>query len=805
MNFWPTADLRHACRSILRMPALSAVVILSLAIGIGVNTVVFTWVQARMLNPVPGVKDGRHLLLIEPRTEAGLYPGASWQEFLDLRRSLRSFEGLLAGRIAPLYVGPAGSVERLFGLLVSDNYFSALGVRPLAGRFFLPEEVAHAGGAPVAVISQRLWASRFGAAPDAVGQTLRINGRELTVIGVTPDEFQGTTVGLQFDAFLPATLAPVVSAGSNEIQDRAFRGYQVIGRLNPAATRGEAQEELSTAMAALAAAYPATNAKVTGQILRFTESPRGPQRMLNTALAVLQGIMLLLLLAVCGNVANLMLARASARQKEMGIRLALGARPWRVASLLLTETVLLALLGAGLGALFAIWGSQALIAFPLTGLPLRFQAGLDGTGLAFAVGLGLACGLLFGAAPAAHLSRVDPHRAFRSGVASAGRSGLRHTLMGAQVALAMMVLIVAGLFFRGVMETRDTDPGFRREGVLLAAYDLAGRSADAPTSRALASRILDSLGRLPSVQSVAIASSVPLDIHGLPTRSFTVDGHARADGQFDEALMNIVSPGYFDLMAIELMEGRDFARLTDATTPRQAVVNQEFVRRYVTTGDAVGRQIRARGGPFVITGIVRNSLYNAFGEPPTPALYFSYRDMPQPRGEIHVRFASGAEGTGAADVRRVMRDLDPDLPVFNLRSMTQHVSTNLIFRTVPAKMFSVLGPLLLVMAAIGIYGVVSYSVSLRRREGGVRIALGATRNRVVRQFIRESLTVAAVGGILGWSLSLLLVSLLAPGGRIDAMVFTSIPALLLIVVVCAAWIPANRSLSTNVSAALRGD
>lgn len=799
------ADLRHAWRSILRMPVVSTVVVISLAIGIGVNTVVFSWIQARILNPVPGVEDGRQLLLIEPKTEAGLYAGASWPEFKDLRATLQSFDGLVAARMAPLYVGPAGSVERLFGLLVSDNYFSALGVRPALGRFFAPDEVLHAGGAPVAVISHRLWRSHFRAAPDVIGQTVRINGRELTVIGVTRDEFQGTTVGLQFDAWLPATLAPIVASGSTEIENRGVRGYQVIGRLKGSASRRQAQEEVTMVMRQLAGAYPATNAKVTGEVLRFTDSPRGPQRMLNTALAVLQAIMLLLLLAVCGNVANLMLARASARQKEMGIRLALGARPWRVASLLLTENVVLGVLGAALGAAVAIWGTQGLLVLPLTGLPIRFQTSIDGVGLAFAMTLGVACGLLAGAAPAIQLSRVDPQQAFRAGVASSGRSRLRNALMGAQVALAMIVLLVAGLFFRSVSETRDTDPGFQREGVLLAAYDLAGRSSDAAVSRALATRTLAALSALPSVESVAIASSVPLDIHGLPSRVFTVDGHSRADGGFDEALSNIVTPGYFAVMGIDQLAGREFAILTDTTTPRQAIVNEEFVRRYVSSGEPIGRQIRARGGPFTIIGVVRNSLYNAFGEPPQPAIYFSYKDSPQPRGEIHVRFRSGSEATGAADVRRVMRELDADLPVFNLRSMAQHVDTNLIFRTIPARMFSVLGPLLLVLAAIGIYAVVAYSVSLRTREVGVRVALGATSRRVVRQFVGESLSIALVGGLLGWSIAFLVATEFAPGGRIDAVVFAIVPVMLLAVAAIASWIPAQRTVAIDPSAALRGE
>ena len=796
-------DLRQAARAIGRMPGVASVVVLSLAFGIGVNTVVFSWIQARLLNPIPGVARGAAVRLIEPKTEAGVYAGASWPEFKDMREGLRSFESVFAARMTPLYVGEAGSVERLFGLLVSDNYFTALGVQPAIGRFFRPEEVSRPGDAPLAVISYRLWQTRFLGSPDVLTRTVRINAQPLTVIGVTPEAFQGTTVGLQFDAWLPATLAPAVTNGSREIEDRAMRGYSIMGRLRPSATQAQAQVELDAFMNQLATAYPATNARVSGEILAFTQSPRGPQRMLNTALAVLQGIMLVLLLAVCGNVANLMLARASARHKEMGIRLSLGARPGRVASLLLTENVLLGLMGAALGALIAVWGTQGLMILPTAGLPLRFQTRIDAISLLFAMTLGVASGLLFGAAPAAHLARTDPQSAFREATRGAGRSRLRHGLMGVQVALAVIVLLVAGMFLRSVVETRGVDPGFDRDGVVLAAYDLSGRTADAAFSRGLATRTLDRLHALPAVAGAAIASSIPLDIHGLPSRMFTVDGHARSDAGFDEAVANIVTPGYFAVMAIPFVAGGDFAPLTDAAAPRQAIVNEEFVRRYVPTGEPLGRQVRTRGQDFTIVGVVRNSLYNAFGEPPTPAIHFSYRDMPQPRGEIHARFRGADDAAAGAEIRRAMRELDPDLPVFNVRSLNQHVDTNLIFRRIPAQMFAGLGPLLLVLASIGIYAVVAYTVALRTREIGVRMALGATARRVVRQLVGESLRVAAIGGLLGWALALGLALRFAPPGAITGAVFATVPVLLLAVAALACWIPAQRAARVDPSIALR--
>ena len=799
------ADLRYAARALSRMPIVSAVVVISLAIGIGVNTVVFSWIQARLLQPLPGVRGGGRFQLIEPRSDAGNYPGASWQEYLDLRERLSSFETIIASRPAPLYVGPSGDVERIFGLLVSDNYFSALGVQPVLGRFMRPDEVSRAGGAPVAVISYGLWQARFAGAADVLQKTVRVNGLELAVIGVTPDEFQGTVFGLNFDAWLPATLAPLVASGSRELEDRRFRGYALMARLRPGISRQQARSELDAAMRQLAQAYPDSNRTVSAEVLPFTQSPRGPQRMLDAALGVLQAIMLLILLAVCGNVANLMLARASARQREIGVRLALGAGPWRIARLLLTENLLLACAGGALGAAMAVWGTKGLLVVPLVGVPVRFQTSIDALGLSFAMTLALGCGGLFGAAPAWHLARIDPHLAFRSGSKSAGRSALRNALMGVQVALALVVLIVAGLFFRSFMETREADPGFRREGVLLAAYDLSGRRADRAFSRGLASRIQARLRALPGVEGAAIASSVPLDIHGLPPRVFTLDGRRRADGQFDEALANTVTPGYFPVMRIPIRRGRDFSDLNDESAPPQTIVNEAFVRRYLADREPLGRSVESRRGRFVIVGVVADSLYDAFGEPATPAIYFSYRDVPEPRGEIHLRTNGTPETAIANPVRRALRDLDPDLPVFNLRSLTAHIETNLVFRRVPARMFAVLGPLLLLLAAIGIYAVVNYAVSLRTVEIGVRLALGATARRVVAQFVGESLSIVTAGALLGWLGAFVLALDLAPDGSVEPVVFGGVPLILMAVATLACWIPARRASRVEPAVALRAE
>lgn len=783
-----------------RMPVLAAVVIVSIGLGVGVNTVVFAWVQARLLQPLPGVPRSASFQLIEPRSDAG-YTGASWLDYRHLEERLDAFQDVIASRMTPLYLGDTGQVERAYGQLVSDNYFSALGVRPALGRFFGPADPVAQD--TIAVISHGLWQTRFGGSMDVVGRTIRVNARELTIVGIAPREFQGTVMALQFELWIPASLAPVVLAGSRELVDRGARGYALMGRLAPSVARAQAQAELDAAMRELALAYPDTNRALRAEVLAFSDSPRGPQRLMTRALVIFQGLMLLLLLAVCGNTANLVLARASARQHEIGVRLALGAGPWRIARLLLTETVVLALLGTVLGAAIAVAATDALVTLPLSGLPIRFEASVDASTLAFAAVLGILSGLLAGAVPALHLARLDPQRALRTGARTAGRSGVRQALMGIQVALALVVLIAAGLFLRSFMQTRDTHPGFRQDGVQLAAYDLSGRNASRDFTRLFPVRVLEGLGASTAVESAAISSSVPLDIHGLPQRSFTLEGRARADGRLDTAFVNTVTPGYFRVLEIPLVSGTDFVDLADEATAPQAIVNETFVRRYLEGGEPLGRRLEVRGRAYFITGVVADSLYNAFGEPPTPAMYFSYRDNPTPFGEIHVRARDGSAAALIANVRRVFRQIDPELPVFNTRSLRDHVETNLVFRRMPARVFAVLGPMLLMLAAVGIYAVVAYTVALRTHEIGVRIALGAPPSRLIAQFVRENLAVISLGALVGWAVAIVLTVAVAGDAAVEPLVFGIVPVILLLVAAAAAWIPARRAARISPTIALR--
>jgi putative ABC transport system permease protein len=435
--------------------------------------------------------------------------------------------------------------------------------------------------------------------------------------------------------------------------------------------------------------------------------------------------------------------------------------------------------------------------------PIRFQTDVDLAGLAVAMTLGVVCGVVFGIAPATHLAGMDAQQALRAGARTASRSRLRSTLMGLEVALALVVLVVAAMFFRSFTQARGIDPGFRREGVLLAAYDLTGRNADDRAAREFAGRLLDRLRAVPGIEAAAISTQVPLDIHGLPLRAFAIEGRARPDGALDQALSNTVTPGYWPAMGIPLVAGTDFARLGDSTAPPQAIVNEEFVRRYLSGMEPLGRRVQYRSRTYAIAGVARNSLYESFSEPPTPIIYFSYRDRPSTAGEIHVRTRPGAEIAVAADVRRVVREIDQALPVYDVRTLADHVERNLFLRRVPARMFVVFGPLLLALAAIGIYAVVAYGVAQRTTEIGVRLALGAPKRTVVFTVVRDTLRSVAFGAVPGWLIMYLIQIHVAPGRSLDKPVFLGVPLLLVLVASFACWLPAHRAAGVDPVVALR--
>jgi len=459
-----------------------------------------------------------------------------------------------------------------------------------------------------------------------------------------------------------------------------------------------------------------------------------------------------------------------------------------------------------LGVLLAVWGTDAIRAVPLAmDLPIRFQTSIDADGLMFALALSTGCALIFGALPAMQLSGVAPFLALHAGSGASGRSRLRNVVMGVEVALALIVLITAALFVGSFLETRELNPGFRQEGVLLSEYDVSGRNVDAGYARDFAGRLLARVQRIPGIESAAIAAQVPLDIHGLPLRAFTVEGRTRSDQGVDRSLSLIASPGYLTTMGIPLMAGEDFAEIGDRVQPRQVIVNQEFVRRFLDGQEPLGRQLRSGDRSYTIIGVAGNSTYEAFGEPLSPIIYFSLRDRPLFAPQIHVRTTPGAESLVAPAVRDALRDLDPTIPLYGVRTLSEHVETNQFFRRIPARMFVVLGPLLLGLAAIGIYAVVAYSVARRTVEIGVRLALGGTSARIVREIVRETLRPVSIGAAFGWMAVFIVFIHVLPGRPLNRTAFLVVPFVLVVVAAAASWVPAWRAARIDPMSALRDE
>ncbi|HVU18974.1 MAG TPA: ADOP family duplicated permease [Candidatus Didemnitutus sp.] len=797
-------DFQQAARLLVKAPLLSLVIVLSLAVGIGANAVIFSWLRGVVFRPIPGVSEASKLVLIEPRNDAGAYPGASWAEYRDLRAALPAVQDLIAFRMLPLDYGPPGHEERAFAQLVSGNYFSGLGVPPEIGRLLRENEAAVPGGMPVVVISHEFWVNRFAASPDVIGKEIQLNARTLTVVGVAPEGFRGTVIGLTFDLWIPATMSSVLLAGPSEFDQREARNYSLLARPAPGAEAPRLQADVTGAMATLARRFPASNVGVTADVLPFWKSPRGAGRFLFSGLAVLQVFMTLVLVVVCANAANLLLARAQSRRREVGVRLALGARPRHILRLFLAEALFLGFLAAVLGSLLAEWGTEALRAVPLPGaFPFRFETELSVAGLVLSGTLGVVCALAFGLAPAIRSARTDSHLALRAAKDNGGRTRGRGALVALENGLALLVLVIAALFMRSFLESRTDDPGFRVSGVLLGQYDLSGRKYDRAAGLALLSDLLGRLNAVPGIESAAVASRVPLDFHAMPSAGFTIDGAARSDGGKDRALAYAVTPGYLELMGIPLVAGSDFVPLTDSRRGPQVIVNEEFVRRYLATGTPVGRRIVVGPASYEVAGVARNALYETFGERPKPVMYFSYRDWYSPMGQIHVR-TRAAESLASSDLRRTVQGVNPEIILYDVRTMTEHVEKNLFFRRIPARLFGILGPLVLVLAATGVYAVVAYSVARRTTEIGIRMALGATRGRVVRQIVSESLAPVWLGIVPAWLIAVVIM-IHANHGVLVLSILLGVPALLLAVVGLAAWLPARRAAGVDPVVALRAE
>jgi len=798
--------LRHAFRTVTKTPWLSAVVILSLAIGIGTNTVIFSWLKAQVFEPLPGV--AAPVWSLETKDDTGNYVATSWLEYRDLREMTSSFEGIAAQRPRAFYLGDSERDARIFGEFVSENFFEVLGTRPALGRFFRPEEATRPGSEPVAVISHDLWQLHFKGAPAVIGQTIKLNNRALTVIGVTPQRFRGGMNSLAFDIWIPLTMASELQPATQELTKRTSRPYLMLAQLKPGVTQEQAQAELNSAAQRLLETYPETNKGLRYELLPLWRVPRGGESVVY-ALATLQVFAVLILIVVCANTANLLLARTSVREREIAIRLALGAGPGRIIGQLLSESLVLAISGAVGGLLIALWGVDALSQIPLpANLPLKITPELDGFSLAFAILLGTFCGVAFGLTPAWQLAHSDILQSLRGGRGSlGGRSRMRDLLVGVQVAVALIVLVLAGLFLKSFRNSLVAKPGFDHDRVMLGHVDLAGRGYTKETGGVFLDQLLQKLEASPGVERASAAAMMPLDIRGLNTGVINVEG-----APFDperKALWYNVTPGYFASMGMPFVEGGDLSPLARTDLPLDAVINQEMARRYWPGVSPLRRRFEISGTFYEIAGVVRNAKYLSLNESPRPIAWLTMRAQFIFTPTLHVRALSGDPRALLPTMREAVRSLDPEITLIDPRTLAQHVDNNLFMQRVPARMLSVLGPLALVLSAIGLYAVLAYALAQRTREIAVRLTLGATPRSVVWFMVWQHLRVVLISALVGWlaalGLNKVIGSSLVGVGFGDPMVYLCVPALLIAVAVLACWLPARRAAGVDPMVVLRAE
>lgn len=801
-------DLRQAFRMLTKSPGLSAVIILSLALGVGVNTAVFSWLRDAIFRPLPGV--GAEVVCIEARNEAGVYVGSSWLEYRDLLDRLPSFKGILAHRPRAFSLGDNDRGERVWGEFVSGKFFSLLGVSAERGRFFRPDEADRPGSAPVAVISHRFWQQYFKGAPDVVGRTFKLNNHTFTVIGVAAPDFIGAFNGLRLEVWLPLTMAADLLPATRELTARDSRSYVLLGVPKPGVSRAQLEGEIGAAAAALAHEHPAENAGVHFELLPVWLNPRGGA-IISGALGTLQLFAGLILVVVCVNTANLLLARASVRRREIGIRLACGAGAGRILRQLLTESVVISLVGAALGSVFALWGVDLLGRAPVpTNLPVHLAVALDWHGLAFAAGLGVACGLLFGLAPALQLARGDVQNALRGGRGTVhGRSRLRDALVGAEVAVALVVLVLAGLFLKSFHNTQTIDPGFNADRVLIASVDLVSRGYTRPQMRDYVREVTHRLAAIPGTESVAAANMALIDVRGTWTQAVTIDGQPQPLGKAPEVVTFVATPRYFETMGIKLVAGADLAPLDQKNRAPDAVINEEMARRFWPGISPLGHRFRLDTTDYEVVGVARNAKYGSLAEQLQPAVWITARTATLLTPTFHVRVLSGDPMALSGAVRATLRSLDPEITPYDVGTFSEHISGNLFQQRMPAVMLSVLAPLALGLAAIGLYAVLAYSLAQRTQEIGVRLTLGATPASVVALIAREGMKVVLAGAVVGWLLAFALGRLFSHSlvnvSAGDPLVYAGVPTLLLLVAGLACWLPARRAASVNPIDALRAE
>jgi predicted permease len=800
-------DIVYAVRKLRAAPAFTIAVALTLALGIGANTAIFSVVNGVLLKALPFPEPDRIVRLrfiYDGQPDAGSPP--ELRDFRTRSRTVQSF-AMYTGRAVNL-VRNGADPELLVGVQVSANWFRILGVSPMLGRAFSDGEDQE--GAPkVALLSEGVWRRDFNADPAIVGKAIRLNGEQVTVIGVVS---QARAYPLTADVWTPLLFTTEQLADEN----RGARYLQMIGRLAPGATIDQAQRELSRIGAEIAAAFPQKYKSLTMQPVPLRSAIVGDLR---RPLLVIMGAVGFVLLIACANVANLLLVRATGRESEMAVRTALGAGRHRLVRQLVTESMLLSLIGAGAGLLLAIWGMTGLLHFAPSDLQLLIgSARLDGRPLGLTIVIAAATGLIFGLLPALHVGG-DVAAALRAGSRGARSRHLAARTRGgiviAEVALAVTLLVGAGLLLRSFQHLLAVDPGFRPEGALTFRVALPARSYASDTAqRAFVNALETRLKAIPGVSQSAIASALPMDGSDF-TLSFSVQGRPPLPpSQQPSTTLLSATPEFFPAMGIPLVRGRLYTRDAQPGTPKEIVVSREFVKRFFPNEEAIGKYIDLgwsvdgdrRGG--VIVGVVGDVKQTGLGQETEPLLYLPYAQAPLPSLRVVLR-ASISPASLTKPARAALRVVDRELPMFAIKPLRDYVAGSIESQRFYAMLLSVFAAVALMLAAIGLYGVIAYAVSQRTHELGVRVALGATSRRIAAMVVGQGLTLSAVGVVVGIAAAFLLTrvlrALLFDVSILDPITFGAVALLLVLVATLASYLPARRASRVDPLIAMRGE
>jgi predicted permease len=807
-----TSDLRYSIRSLLKSPGLTVAAILSLGLGIGANTTIFSWVQAVLLRPIPGASDPGSLVIPAMENRDGQTRAWSYPNYQDLhdRATLVDYVGQ---DDQTLSIVVDGTAERAWGGLVSGNFFEVMGVRAAAGRVFTRQDDVTPGGHPVMVLSYAYWQRRFAGRADIVGQQVTVNNVPVTVIGVAQEGFLGSFLGVSTAAWLPMMMQREVMGG-DRLNARGNGWMQSIGRLKPGVSKAQAQAEATAIMAALESEYRAQNDGRRLRIVEPWEAPFGAATALKPILLVLSVLVVLVLVIACANVANLLLSKAVGRRREVAVRLSLGASRGRLVRQLLTESMALAVVAGTLGVVMAYWTMDVIMAFvPPIDIPIDLGLRMDQTTLLFALAVSVVTGVLFGLAPALQASKPDTIHALKEEGTrgSGGRTGqrLRNALVVAQVAVCLVMLVGAMLFLRSFREARTLSPGFEVAHAATASVDLFPSGYLGERSHDFRRRAVAAVEALPGVTSAAFTNRIPLVVGNSSSMGIGVEGYAPRENEEIVINYTVVGPRYFETLGIPLREGREFSAVETPTSPRVIIINESMARRYWPEGKALGGRIRMGENTLEVIGIAGDTKYSSLTERPTPQLFYPLAQSNASTVRLIAR-TSGDPAALVGGLRDAFRALDANLPVYDARTVQEHMQGALFVQRMAADLLGAMGVLALVLAAIGLYGVIAYAVNQRTQEMGIRLALGASPGSLLGMIVGQGMTLTATGLVVGLVLALgafgsigAMRSLLPGISPLDPVTFVAVPLVLALIALVASWIPARRAGRIDPLVALR--